>query len=84
MQAKMVDFASGRIAKSLNKIDKNDVRNVILKLRKQERVSQKDFSMVNSSEDYCEMLKKEWPDLRNKQKEIQQENEQHISNTGGS
>lgn len=61
MQAKIIDFASDRIAKSLSKINKEDVRSaystISSKLRKKPK---EDLGKVSSSEEYCEMMKKEF------------------------
>lgn len=69
MQAKIIDFASDKIAKTLNKIDKNDVKNAVtnVKGRWQNRSgsiknskSADNLKNVTSSEEYCDMLKNEF------------------------
>jgi hypothetical protein len=64
MQAKIIDFASDKLVKSLRKIDKDDVKNayanISSKLRKGKSSATKDGAKVTSSEEYCEMLKDEF------------------------
>ena len=68
MQAKIIDFASDKIAKTFNKIDKNDVKNAVtnVKGRWQNRnasdknsKSADNLNNVTSREEYCDMLKNE-------------------------
>lgn len=63
MQAKIIDFASDKISKSLKKIEKDDVKNayksISSKLRKGEKSATKG-AKVTSSEEYCEMLREEF------------------------
>lgn len=69
MQAKIIDFASDKIAKTLNKIDKNDVKSAVtsVKGRWQNRnASDKNLKPaensknVTSQEEHCDMLKNEF------------------------
>lgn len=69
MQAKIIDFASDKIAKTLNKINKNDVKNAVtnVKGRWQNRSgsiknskSADNLKNVTSSEEYCDMLQNEF------------------------
>jgi hypothetical protein len=76
MQAKIIDFASDRLVKSIQKIDKNDVKRVMTNLSgkpTQEKPSSLALqppaydhkpktlpSQVSSSEEYCAMLQNEF------------------------
>jgi hypothetical protein len=64
MQARIIDFASDKLVKSLKKIEKDDVKNayanISSKLRKGKSSATRDGAKVTSSEEYCEMLKKEF------------------------
>lgn len=57
MQAKIIDFASDKIVKSLQKIEKNDVKNAYSslssKLRKNKRKKSLKKNVTNNGE-YCE------------------------------
>lgn len=63
MQAKIIDFASDKISKSFKRIEKDDVKNayksISSKLRKGEKSATKGVK-VTSSEEYCEMLRKDF------------------------
>lgn len=56
MQTRILDFASDKIAKSLSKIDKDDVMNAYSSISSKFRKDRK----VSSHEEYCDMLKKEF------------------------
>ncbi|CAO1332195.1 unnamed protein product [Diamesa tonsa] len=69
MQAKIIDFASDKIAKKLNKIDKNDVKSAVTsvkerwlnrKLSDKNSKSADNLNTVTSREEYCDMLKNEF------------------------
>lgn len=69
MQAKIIDFASDKIAKTLNKIDKKDVKKAVtsVKGRWQNRNSSDkksksvdNLNNVTCSEEYCDMLRNEF------------------------
>lgn len=64
MQAKIIDFASDKLVKSLKKIEKEDVKNayanISSKLRKAKNSEAKSGAKVTSSEEYCDMLKEEF------------------------
>lgn len=69
MQAKIIDFASDKIAKKLNKIDKNDVKSAVesvkdrwlnRKLSDKNSKSADNLNNVTSREEYCDMLKNEF------------------------
>ena len=67
MQAKIIDFASDKIAKSLQKIEKEDVMNayskVSSKIRRNKYLVKKDEKVTNRIEENCEMLKKSETDI---------------------
>lgn len=69
MQAKIIDFASDKIAKKLNKIDKNDVKSAVesvkdrwlnRKLSDKNSKSADNLNNVTSREEYCDMLENEF------------------------
>ncbi|CAO1342039.1 unnamed protein product [Diamesa serratosioi] len=69
MQSKIIDFASDKIAKTLNKIDKNDVKKAVTGMqgRWQKRnaidknaKSVDDLNKETNNEEYCDMLKNEF------------------------
>lgn len=69
MQAKIIDFASDKIAKTLNKIDKNDVKSAVTSVKDRwqnrnatDKISKsvENLNNIKSSEEYCDMLKNEF------------------------
>lgn len=69
MQAKIIDFASDKIAKTLNKIDKNDVKSAVTSVKgrwlnrnasDKNSKSVENSNNVTSQEENCDMLNNEF------------------------
>lgn len=91
MQAKIIDFASDKIVKSLQKIEKNDVKNAFSNLssklskKGKKRAAKKNAAIKESNEEGCELLKNEsYKDVKKSEKVISIEDDECSSVDGSS
>lgn len=90
MQAKIIDFASDKLVKSLKKIEKNDVKNAFStlssKFSKDDKkpAAKKNSAIEESNEESCELLKNESYEDVKKSKKVNSIEDDECSSVDGS